>query len=230
MEFVGAASSSMQKSAICGSHRAGARDDWTKEIRRLSYEELAAATNNFADERKLGEGGFGSVYRGFLEDLNLDVAIKRVSKTSPQGWNEFMSEVRIISRLRHRNLVLLVGWCYGDGDCDDLLLVYELVRNGSVDGHLYNPNKKLTWRVRYQIVLGLDLALLYLHQDTDLRVVHHEVKPSNVMLYASFTAKLGDFGLARVIEDGRRSRTTAAAGTTGYVIVFQSSSENVPIN
>ena len=185
--------------------------------RRFSYEELAAATNNFSDDRKLGEGGFGSVYRGFLEDLNLDVAIKRVSKTSPQGWNEFMSEVRIISRLRHRNLVLLVGWCYGDGDCDDLLLVYELMRNGSVDGHLYNPNKKLTWRVRYQIVLGLGSALLYLHQDTELRVVHRDVKPSNVMLDASFTAKLGDFGLARVIEDGRRSRTTAAAGTTGYV-------------
>ena len=80
--------------------------------RRFSYQELAAATSNFSDDRKLGEGGFGSVYRGFLEDLNLDVAIKRVSKTSPQGWNEFMSEVRIISRLRHRNLVLLVGWCY----------------------------------------------------------------------------------------------------------------------
>jgi len=185
--------------------------------RRFSYEELAAATNNFSDDRKLGEGGFGSLYRGFLEDLNLDVAIKRVSKTSPQGWNEFTSEVRIISRLRHRNLVLLVGWCYGDGDGDDLLLVYELVRNGSVDGHLYNPNKKLTWRVRYQIVLGLGSALLYLHQETELCVVHRDVKPSNVTLDTSFTAKLGDFGLASVIEDGRRSRTTAAAGTTGYV-------------
>ncbi|XP_066316763.1 L-type lectin-domain containing receptor kinase IX.1-like [Miscanthus floridulus] len=145
----------------------------------------------------------------------LPVAIKRVSKCSRQGWNEFMSEVRIISRLRHQNLVLLVGWCYVDND--DLLLVYDLMHNGSVDSHLYNPNKKLAWGVRYQIVLGLSSALLYLHQETELCVMRRDIKPSNVMLDASFAAKLGDFGLERVIEDGRRSRTTAAAGTTGYV-------------
>jgi len=183
--------------------------------RRFSYDELAAATDNFSDDRKLGEGGFGSVYRGFLVGLNLHVAIKRVSKTSPQGWKEFMSEVKIISGLRHRNLVLLIGWCCGGGD---LLLVYELMPSGSVDGHLHGPGKQLGWPARYQIALGIGSALVYLHQETEPRVVHRDVKPSNVMPDAAFTAKLGDFGLARAVEDGgRRSRTTAPAGTTGYL-------------
>ncbi|TVU49162.1 hypothetical protein EJB05_00456, partial [Eragrostis curvula] len=187
--------------------------------KRFSYNELAAATDNFSDNRKLGEGGFGSVYRGFLEEMGLHVAVKRVSKSSRQGWREFISEVKIISRLRHRNLVLLIGWCY-DGVSDDLLLVYELMHNGSVDNHLYHldPEKQLAWPTRYKIVLGLGSALVYLHHDTEQCVMHRDIKPSNVMLDASFNAKLGDFGLARVInDDGRRSRTTAPAGTTGYM-------------
>ncbi|TVU42772.1 hypothetical protein EJB05_09193, partial [Eragrostis curvula] len=188
--------------------------------RRFSYDELAAATDNFSDDRKLGEGGFGSVYRGFLEELNLSVAIKRVSKSSRQGWKEFMSEVKIISRLRHRNLVVLIGWCYHGVD-DELLLVYELMDNGSMDKHLYHPDpkKQLAWSTRYKIVLELGSALVYLHHDTEKCVVHRDIKPSNVMLDASFGAKLGDFGLARVIDDdgGRRSRTTTPAGTTGYM-------------
>ncbi|TVU11652.1 hypothetical protein EJB05_45249, partial [Eragrostis curvula] len=185
--------------------------------KRFSYDELAAATDNFSDNQKLGEGGFGSVYRGFLEELNLPVAVKRISKSSRQGWKEFMSEVRIISQLRHRNLVLLIGWCYDVGD--DLLLVYELMHNGSVENHLYHPDleKQLAWPRRYKIALGLGSALVYLHHDTEQCVVHRDIKPSNVMLDASFGAKLGDFGLARVIDDGRRSRTTALAGTTGYM-------------
>ncbi|TVU49150.1 hypothetical protein EJB05_00444, partial [Eragrostis curvula] len=187
--------------------------------KRFSYDELAAATDNFSDNRKLGEGGFGSVYRGFLEELNLPVAVKRVSKSSRQGWKEFMSEVKIISRLRHRNLVLLIGWCY-DGVSDDLLLAYELMHNGSVDSHLYHPDpeKQLPWSTRYKIVLGLGSALVYLHHETEQCVVHRDIKPSNVMLGASFGSKLGDFGLARVIDDGgRRSQTTTPAGTTGYM-------------
>ncbi|TVU49152.1 hypothetical protein EJB05_00446, partial [Eragrostis curvula] len=166
--------------------------------KRFSYEELTAATDNFCDKRKLGEGGFGSVYRGFLEEENISVAVKRVSKSSQQGWKEFMSEVKIISRLKHRNLVVLIGWCY-DGVDDDLLLVYELMHNGSVDNHLYHPDpeKQLVWSTRYNIVLGLGSALVYLHHDTEQSVVHRDIKPSNVMLGASFDAKLGDFGLAR---------------------------------
>ncbi|XP_037437682.1 L-type lectin-domain containing receptor kinase IX.1-like [Triticum dicoccoides] len=184
--------------------------------RRFTYDELVAATDGFSDANKLGEGGFGSVYRGFLCGMDLHIAVKKVSKSSRQGWKEFVSEVKIISRLRHRNLVRLVGWFYG-GDDDDLLLVYELMPNGSLDTHLYKPYQLLPWAVRYEVVLGVGSALLYLHQDTEQRVVHRDVKPSNIMLDASFNAKLGDFGLARLICNGRSSFTTGAAGTLGYM-------------
>ncbi|KQJ85879.1 hypothetical protein BRADI_4g02209v3 [Brachypodium distachyon] len=189
-------------------------DQGTTGPRRFSYHELAAATNKFCDDGVLGKGGFGSVYRGFHGGMNRELAVKRVSETSRQGWKEFVSEVRIISRLRHRNLVQLIGWCHGD---DELLLVYDLMHNGSLDTHLYATDSVLAWSVRYEIVLGLGSALLYLHEDTEQRVVHRDIKPSNIMLDASFTAKLGDFGLARLINDGRRSHTTGIAGTMGYI-------------
>ncbi|KAE8795218.1 L-type lectin-domain containing receptor kinase IX.1 [Hordeum vulgare] len=185
-------------------------------LRRFMYDELAAATDGFSGRNKLGEGGFGSVYRGFLRDMNLHIAVKKVSKSSRQGWKEFVSEVKIISRLRHRNLVPLVGWFCG-GDDDGLLLVYELMPNGSLDAHLYKLDQLLPWAVRYQVALGVGSALMYLHQDTEERVVHRDIKPSNIMLDASFNAKLGDFGLARFICDGRGSLTTGAAGTLGYM-------------
>jgi serine/threonine protein kinase len=147
----------------------------------------------------------------------VDVAIKRVSKGSKQGRKEYASEVRVISRLRHKNLVQLIGWCHGDGN---LLLVYELMPNGSLDTHLYGgaSNAVLPWTARYEIALGLGSALLYLQQDSDQCVLHRDIKPSNIMLDAAFSAKLGDFGLARLVERGRAtSWTTVAAGTMGYM-------------
>nr|XP_051184538.1 L-type lectin-domain containing receptor kinase IX.1-like isoform X1 [Lolium perenne] len=184
--------------------------------KRFRYGELAIATDNFSDEKKLGEGGFGSVYRGHLKESNIEVAIKRVSKGSKQGRKEYASEVRIISRLRHRNLVQLIGWCHGGGE---LLLVYELMPNGSLDTHLYGGNNAavLPWPVRHEIVLGLASALLYLHQEWEQCVLHRDIKPSNVMLDGSFAAKLGDFGLARLVDHGRGSHTTVLAGTMGYM-------------
>ncbi|KAM3254131.1 hypothetical protein ACQJBY_047951 [Aegilops geniculata] len=192
----------------------GELDQGLSGPRRFSFDELAAATDNFSNDRALGRGGFGSVYRGFMSDMNREVAVKKVSETSRQGWKEFLSEMRIISRLRHRNLVQLIGWCHGG---DELLLVYELMHNGSLDTHLYRSDYVLTWPVRYEIVLGIGSALLYLHQDTEQRVVHRDIKPSNIMLDASFTAKLGDFGLARLINDGQISYMTDTAGTMGYI-------------
>ncbi|XP_062194442.1 L-type lectin-domain containing receptor kinase IX.1-like [Phragmites australis] len=182
--------------------------------KRFEYGQLAIATRDFSEEEKLGEGGFGAVYRGFLKELDLHVAIKRVSRGSGQGRKEYTSEVKIISRLRHRNLVQLIGWCH---EGRELLLVYELMPNGSLDTHLYNPTVLLTWPVRFKIVLGLGSALLYLHQDWEQCVVHRDVKPSNIMLDASFGAKLGDFGLARLFDHGRGSHTTNLAGTMGYM-------------
>ncbi|CAN6329798.1 unnamed protein product [Urochloa humidicola] len=182
--------------------------------KRFRYGELAIATDNFSDSQKLGEGGFGSVYRGFLKEMNLHVAIKRVSKGSTQGRKEYASEVKTISRLRHRNLVQLIGWCHGRGD---LLLVYELMPNGSLDKHLYSADNILLWPLRYKIVLEIASAILYLHQEWEQCVLHRDIKPSNVMLDASFNAKLGDFGLARLIDHTRGSYTTVPAGTLGYM-------------
>ncbi|KAG0477361.1 hypothetical protein HPP92_014202 [Vanilla planifolia] len=181
--------------------------------KRFSYGELADATKNFVEELKLGEGGFGSVYRGILKESMTEVAIKRVSKESKQGKKEYIAEVKIISRLRHRNLVQLVGWYHGKGE---LMLVYEFLPNGSLHDYLYHPNKFLPWPLRYKAALGLASALLYLHEE-GRNVVHRDVKPSNVMLDASFNAKLGDFGLARLINHERGMQTTVLAGTMGYL-------------
>ncbi|KAF7032586.1 hypothetical protein CFC21_043745 [Triticum aestivum] len=182
--------------------------------RQFRYSELATATDNFSDDKKLGEGGFGSVYRGFLKDLIIEVAIKRVSKGSKQGRKEYASEVRVISRLRHRNLVQIVGWCHTGGE---LLLVYELMPNSSLDVHLHATDNVLWWTVRHKIVLGIGSALLYLHQDWKECVLHRDIKTSNVMLDASFNAKLGDFGLARLVDHDKGSHTTELAGTLGYM-------------
>ncbi|KAL6888798.1 hypothetical protein ACP4OV_009824 [Aristida adscensionis] len=176
------------------------------------YSELAAAASFFSDDQKLGEGGFGSVYRGYLKDMDLHVAIKRISKGSKQGRKEYVSEVKIISRLRHRNLVQLIGWCHDGGE---LLLVYELMPNASLDTHIHS--NMLSWKVRHEIVLGIGSALLYLHQDWEQCVLHRDIKPSNIMLDAFFNAKLGDFGLARLVDHERESHTTALAGTMGYM-------------
>ncbi|RLM74992.1 hypothetical protein C2845_PM15G21010 [Panicum miliaceum] len=182
--------------------------------RRFTYRQLSRATRRFSDDAKLGEGGFGSVYRGFLQDQGLHVAIKRVSKATKQGRREYVSEVTIISRLRHRNLVQLVGWCH---EGDELLLVYELMTNGSLDTHLYSTTNVLTWPIRYNIILGMGSALLYLHQEWEQCVVHRDIKPSNVMLDSEFNAKLGDFGLARLVSHAHDAHTTMVAGTRGYI-------------
>ncbi|CAL5092474.1 unnamed protein product [Urochloa decumbens] len=184
--------------------------------KRFLYGELATAADNFSDSEKLGEGGFGSVYKGFLREMNLHVAIKRLSNASEQGRKEFISEVRTISRLRHRNLVQLIGYSNGRGE---LLLVYELMPKGSLDKHLYRADNRLSWSVRYKIVLEIASAVLYLHQEWDREqcVLHRDIKPSNVMLDASFNAKLGDFGLARLVDHGRGSHTTELFGTIGYM-------------
>ncbi|XP_059654638.1 L-type lectin-domain containing receptor kinase IX.1-like [Cornus florida] len=182
--------------------------------RKFSYKDLARATNNFMLEEKLGEGGFGEVYRGFLRDLNSYVAVKRVSRGSRQGLKEYASEVMIISRLRHRNLVQLIGWCH---ERRELLLVYEFMPNGSLDSHLFREKNFLTWIVRYKIAKGLASALLYLHEGWEQCVLHRDIKSSNIMLDSSFNAKLGDFGLARLVDHEKGSRTTILAGTIGYM-------------
>ncbi|KAK6945857.1 Legume lectin domain [Dillenia turbinata] len=190
-------------------------DDFEKGTgpKKFSYNELARATNKFSEEEKLGEGGFGGVYRGYLRDLNAFVAVKRVSRNSKQGLKEYVSEVRIISRLRHRNLVQLIGWCH---EKKELLLVYEFMPNGSLYSHLFKE-RSLTWEIRYKIARGLASALLYLHEEGEQCVLHRDIKSSNIMLDSNFNAKLGDFGLARLVDHLKGSQTTVVAGTMGYM-------------
>ncbi|KAJ4714595.1 putative Kinase [Melia azedarach] len=182
--------------------------------KRFTYRDLSRATNSFAEGGKLGEGGFGGVYKGLLNNQNTEIAVKRVSRGSKQGKKEYISEVRIISRLRHRNLVQLIGWCHEKGE---LLLVYEFMPNGSLDSHLFGRKATLSWSVRYKIAVGLASALLYLHEEWEQCVVHRDIKSSNVMLDSNFNAKLGDFGLARLVDHDLGSQTTVLAGTMGYL-------------
>ncbi|GLU08941.1 hypothetical protein SLE2022_258220 [Rubroshorea leprosula] len=181
--------------------------------REFSYNELLNASKNFADEEKLGEGGFGAVYRGVLRDPNTNVAIKRVWRISKEGIKGYASEVKIISRLRHRNLVKLIGWCHEK----ELLLAYEFMSGGSLDLHLFKGRSLLPWEIRYKIVQGLASALLYLHEGGDFCTLHRDIKASNIMLDSAFNAKLGDFGLARLVDHEKGSQTTLLAGTIGYI-------------
>ncbi|KAE8780039.1 Lectin-domain containing receptor kinase A4.2 [Hordeum vulgare] len=185
--------------------------------RRYRYHELAAATKGFAKEGKLGRGGFGSVYQGSgLSDQDSLVAIKMLSPESfTQGRREFESEVKIISRVRHRNLVHLLGW---SDSKRGLLLVYEHLSEGSLDKHIYNTNRPLTWSERSKIILGLGSALRYLHTECDQCVLHGDIKPSNILLDSSRGTKLADFGLARLVDHGAGPQTTnIIKGTEWYI-------------
>lgn len=182
--------------------------------RRFTYKELELATNNFSKDRKLGQGGFGAVFKGYFADLDLQVAVKKISRGSRQGKKEYVTEVKVISQLRHRNLVKLLGWCHDKGE---FLLIYEFMPNGSLDSHLFGKRTPLSWGVRHKITLGLASGLLYLHEEWERCVVHRDIKSSNVMLDSSFNVKLGDFGLAKLMDHELGPQTTGLAGTFGYL-------------
>ncbi|XVF76479.1 hypothetical protein PTKIN_Ptkin13bG0269500 [Pterospermum kingtungense] len=184
-----------------------------KTPKEFSYKELKAATRCFNANRIIGHGAFGTVYKGILSDNGDIVAVKRCSHTS-QGKNEFLSELSIIGTLRHRNLVRLQGWCHEKGE---ILLVYDLMPNGSLDKALFEARTPLPWPHRQKILLGVASALAYLHQECDHQVIHRDVKTSNIMLDEGFNAKLGDFGLARQVEHDKSPDATVAAGTMGYL-------------
>ncbi|TKY65992.1 L-type lectin-domain containing receptor kinase S.4 [Spatholobus suberectus] len=190
---------------------------WELEIgpHRYSYQELKKATRGFKDKELLGQGGFGRVYKGTLPNSKIEVAVKRVSHESKQGLREFVSEIASIGRLRHRNLVQLLGWCRRRGD---LLLVYDFMANGSLDKYLFDePKIVLSWEQRFKIIKGVASALLYLHEGYEQVVVHRDVKASNVLLDYELNGRLGDFGLARLYEHGANPSTTRVVGTLGYL-------------
>ncbi|XVF89303.1 hypothetical protein PTKIN_Ptkin19aG0119500 [Pterospermum kingtungense] len=177
----------------------------------FTYKMLAKATHNFSKENLLGTGGFGSVYKATLQDPPTTVAVKKISATSKQGEKEYFAEICTIGRLRHKNIVQLQGWCH---EREHLLLVYEYMPNGSLDRYI--GKLFLDWETRFKILTGLASALLYLHEESGNPVVHRDVKPNNIMLDEDFNAHLGDFGLARLLQDNA-SVTTMLAGTPGYL-------------
>jgi len=182
--------------------------------RRFGYEEIVAATNGFADDRRLGEGGSGQVYKGFLRDLGRVVAVKRIFSDVEDCERIFRNEVKIISRVIHRNLVQFMGWCHEKGE---LLLVFEYMSNGSLDNHLFGKRRSLTWDVRYKIALGVARALRYLHEDAEQCVVHRDIKSGNVLLDTDFNTKISDFGIARLVDPRLRTQRTKVVGTYGYL-------------
>ncbi|KAK3420201.1 hypothetical protein EUGRSUZ_G01009 [Eucalyptus grandis] len=186
----------------------------SKGPKKYSYKVLAVATDNFANARLLGKGGFGGVYEGHLADANSRVAVKKITPDSQQGIKEYATEVKTIRHLRHKNLVELVGWCH---EGNKFILVYEYMSNGSLDSHLFEEKTLLTWEKRYNIAQGIAEGLKYLHEDLKQCVVHRDIKSSNILLDVQFEAKLGDFGLARIVDRNKGSQTTLLAGTMGYL-------------
>ncbi|KAK9265709.1 hypothetical protein L1049_001679 [Liquidambar formosana] len=184
-----------------------------KMPKEFTYKELKAATKCFNSNRIIGHGAFGTVYKGILTETGDIVAVKRCSHSS-QGKNEFLSELSIIGTLRHRNLVRLQGWCHEKGE---ILLVYDLMPNGSLDKALFEARMPLPWHHRRKILMGVASALAYLHQECENQVIHRDIKTSNIMLDEGFNARLGDFGLARQVEHDKSPDATVAAGTMGYL-------------
>ncbi|KAK6124445.1 hypothetical protein DH2020_041822 [Rehmannia glutinosa] len=177
---------------------------------------LIIATDKFSDANKIGQGGFGSVYKGVLVE-GQEIAVKRLSKTSGQGIDEFKNEVKLIARLQHRNLVRLLGCCI---EMEEKMLIYEYMENKSLDSILFKKEKSsmLNWKTRFNIICGTARGLLYLHQDSRFRIIHRDLKASNILLDKEMNPKISDFGMARIFGGDQTEATTKrVVGTYGYM-------------
>lgn len=180
----------------------------------FTYDELSTATNEFSSENILGTGGFGSVYKGRLSDAR-EVAVKKLKMGSGQGEREFRAEVEIISRVHHRHLVSLVGYCINE---NQRLLVYEFVPNNNLHHHLHGSTV-MDWALRVKVAAGSARGIAYLHEDCHPRIIHRDIKSANILLDNNFEAKVADFGLAKLAEelDGNTHVSTRVMGTFGYM-------------
>ncbi|XP_020403534.1 probable LRR receptor-like serine/threonine-protein kinase At1g56130 isoform X3 [Zea mays] len=180
----------------------------------FTYGELRTSTENFSSNNLLGEGGYGSVYKGKLAEGRV-VAVKQLSETSHQGKQQFAAEIGTISRVQHRNLVKLYGCCL---EGNKPLLVYEYLENGSLDKALFGSGRlNLDWPTRFEICLGIARGIAYLHEESSIRIVHRDIKASNILLDANFNPKISDFGLAKLYDDKKTHVSTKVAGTFGYL-------------
>ncbi|CAN7135641.1 unnamed protein product [Brassica rapa subsp. narinosa] len=197
-------------------HTSGDMKTEDLELPLMDFEAIATATHNFSTTNKLGQGGFGIVYKGRLLD-GKEIAVKRLSKMSLQGTDEFKNEVRLIARLQHINLVRLLGCCVDKGE---KMLIYEYLENLSLDSHLFDKKRRsnLNWQLRFDIANGIARGLLYLHQDSRFRIIHRDLKVSNILLDKNMIPKISDFGMARIFRrDETEANTRKVVGTYGYM-------------
>ncbi|XP_068322763.1 cysteine-rich receptor-like protein kinase 26 isoform X2 [Pyrus communis] len=187
-----------------------------EESLQYDFETIKSATDDFSDANKLGQGGFGAVYKGRLPNGRY-IAVKRLSKNSKQGEREFKTEVTLVARLQHRNLVRLRGFCFKAGE---RILIYEYVPNTSLNHFIFDPVNRghLDWETRYKIIGGISRGLLYLHEDSRLRIIHRDLKPSNILLDEDMNPKIADFGMAQLFTmDQTQGDTKTIVGTYGYM-------------
>ncbi|XP_019174795.1 PREDICTED: putative receptor-like protein kinase At4g00960 isoform X2 [Ipomoea nil] len=194
----------------------GMTDIPTEQSTQYDFSTIQAVTNYFSPDNKIGKGGYGAVYKGRLPN-GQEVAVKRLSKNSTQGSEEFKNEVALVAKLQHRNLVKLLGFCLQG---EEKILIYEFVPNKSLDYFLFDPEKKhlLNWFIRYKIIGGIARGILYLHEDSHLKIIHRDLKASNVLLDGDMNSKISDFGLARIFMfDQTHGNTSRVIGTYGYM-------------
>ncbi|CAN6921684.1 unnamed protein product, partial [Brassica oleracea] len=180
---------------------------------QFDFKVIEVATDRFGN--KLGQGGFGEVFKGTLPN-GTEVAVKRLSKTSAQGAQEFKNEVVVVAKLQHRNLVKLHGFCL---EGEEKILVYEFVPNKSLDYFLFDPTKQgqLDWTQRYNIIGGITRGILYLHHDSRLTIIHRDLKASNILLDADMNPKIADFGMARIFGMDQTGDNTNRIVGTRYI-------------
>ncbi|PON32091.1 Cysteine rich receptor like kinase [Parasponia andersonii] len=187
-----------------------------RDTLQFALEEIETATDNFSDDNKIGEGGFGEVYKGTLRD-GQKVAVKRLIGNSGHGAEQFMNEVLLVAKLQHRNLVRLLGFCL-EGEAK--ILIYEYVPNRSLDYFLFDQEKQnlLDWTRRYKIIAGIARGILYLHEDSRLKIIHRDLKASNILLDNDMNPKIADFGMAKIfVVDQTQGSTNRIVGTYGYM-------------